>query len=87
MKKSRSRTWSSTLKLRPSAILVLVVTGKGISFTKIQSDSPPRFVITLEELDEGEDIAHCPSCTLKIRVIYEPEVIEKYKDKGESKER
>jgi diphthamide biosynthesis protein 3 len=35
-------------------------------------------VITLEELDEGEDIAHCPSCTLKIRVIFEEEDIQKY---------
>jgi ATP-dependent RNA circularization protein (DNA/RNA ligase family) len=37
-----------------------------------------RFEITLEELEDGEDIANCPSCTLKVRVIYEPEVLEKY---------
>lgn len=30
------------------------------------------FEITLEEMLEGEDIAHCPSCSLKIRVLYEP---------------
>jgi len=29
------------------------------------------FEITLEELEEGEDIAQCPSCSLKIRVLYE----------------
>lgn len=29
------------------------------------------FVITLDELYDGEDIAPCPSCTLRIRVIYE----------------
>eukprot|EP01040_Poterioochromonas_malhamensis_P007907 gene7907-8547_t len=37
-----------------------------------------KFQISLEELDDGEDIAHCPSCTLKIRVVYEPEALEKY---------
>ena len=31
------------------------------------------FRITLEELYDGEDIAKCPSCTLRIRVIYEEE--------------
>jgi diphthamide biosynthesis protein 3 len=30
-----------------------------------------RFRITLEELWDGEDIAKCPSCTLRIMVIYE----------------
>lgn len=30
-----------------------------------------RFSIHLEELWEGEDIANCPSCTLRIRVIFE----------------
>jgi diphthamide biosynthesis protein 3 len=32
-----------------------------------------KFHITLEELHDGEDIAKCPSCTLRIMVIYEPE--------------
>lgn len=31
------------------------------------------FRITLEELYDGEDIAKCPSCTLRIRIIYEEE--------------
>jgi DNA-directed RNA polymerase subunit RPC12/RpoP len=30
-----------------------------------------KFSITLEELYDEEDIATCPSCTLRIRVIYE----------------
>lgn len=30
-----------------------------------------QFRITLEELWDGEDIARCPSCTLRIMVIYE----------------
>ena len=29
------------------------------------------FEITLEELYDGEDIAPCPSCSLKIRVLFE----------------
>ncbi|BHF64252.1 Diphthamide biosynthesis protein 3 [Sparganum proliferum] len=30
-----------------------------------------RFQITKEELENGEDIARCPSCSLMIRVIYD----------------
>ncbi|KAK4523769.1 hypothetical protein GAYE_SCF00G1665 [Galdieria yellowstonensis] len=30
------------------------------------------FQITLEELRMGEEIAHCPSCSLVIRVVYNP---------------
>jgi len=30
-----------------------------------------KFRITLDELWDGEDIAKCPSCTLRIMVIYE----------------
>lgn len=32
-----------------------------------------KFRIPLEELWDGEDIAKCPSCTLRILVIYEEE--------------
>jgi len=31
------------------------------------------FQITKDELFNGEEIAHCPSCTLIIRVIYDVE--------------
>lgn len=31
------------------------------------------FEISLEELHEGEDVALCPSCSLKVRVIFEEE--------------
>ncbi|KAG2441692.1 hypothetical protein HXX76_003308 [Chlamydomonas incerta] len=31
------------------------------------------FQITLEELRAGEEIARCPSCSLYITVIYDPE--------------
>lgn len=30
-----------------------------------------KFSIELEDLYDGEDIALCPSCTLKIRVIFD----------------
>jgi len=32
-----------------------------------------RFQITMDELYDGEEIARCPSCSLIIRVIYDPE--------------
>uniref|UniRef100_A0A0B6Z733 Diphthamide biosynthesis protein 3 n=1 Tax=Arion vulgaris TaxID=1028688 RepID=A0A0B6Z733_9EUPU len=32
-----------------------------------------RFEITREELENGEDSAKCPSCSLIIRVIYDTE--------------
>lgn len=45
-----------------------------------------QFRITLESLWDGEDIAKCPSCTLRIMVIYEesdlPELPEE-DDEGE----
>lgn len=34
------------------------------------------FAITLAELLEGEDIARCPSCSLRIRVVCELETLE-----------
>jgi diphthamide biosynthesis protein 3 len=32
-----------------------------------------RFFITLDDLCSGEDIGECPSCSLRIRIIYDPE--------------
>jgi len=32
-----------------------------------------KFRISLEDLHDGEDIAPCPSCTLRIMIIYEEE--------------
>jgi diphthamide biosynthesis protein 3 len=31
-----------------------------------------QFEITREELESGEDVATCPSCSLIVRVIYDP---------------
>lgn len=30
-----------------------------------------RFQITLEEIEDGEEVGRCPSCTLIIKVIYD----------------
>jgi diphthamide biosynthesis protein 3 len=35
--------------------------------------STPKGTGVQEELADGEEIAHCPSCSLTIRVIYNPE--------------
>ena len=32
-----------------------------------------KFFITVEDLENGEEIGICPGCTLKIKVIYEIE--------------
>ncbi|KAJ9080001.1 Diphthamide biosynthesis protein 3, variant 2 [Entomophthora muscae] len=32
-----------------------------------------RFEISLEEIKDGEDVGRCPSCSLIIRVIYDPD--------------
>ncbi|RKP09287.1 hypothetical protein THASP1DRAFT_14476 [Thamnocephalis sphaerospora] len=32
-----------------------------------------RFEITMDELADNEEIARCPSCSLIIRVIYDPD--------------
>jgi len=34
-----------------------------------------KFTISLEELHDGEDIATCPSCTLRIKVIFDSETL------------
>lgn len=31
------------------------------------------FAISLDDLQSGEEIATCPSCTLVIRVVYDPD--------------
>ena len=37
-----------------------------------------RFLITLDQLKDGEDIAECPSCTLTIKIIFEEEDLEEF---------
>ncbi|RPB19104.1 CSL family zinc finger-containing protein [Terfezia boudieri ATCC MYA-4762] len=32
-----------------------------------------RFEISIYDLEDGEDVAVCPSCSLMIKVIFEPE--------------
>eukprot|EP01033_Poteriospumella_lacustris_P012019 gene12019-8581_t len=45
-----------------------------------------KFSIELEELLDGEDIAHCPSCTLKIRIIYDDDYLAKFEKAKDGKE-
>lgn len=37
-----------------------------------------KFAISADDLLDGEDIAICPSCSLMVRVIYEPEDIPEF---------
>uniref|UniRef100_A0A8V0XF03 Diphthamide biosynthesis protein 3 n=1 Tax=Gallus gallus TaxID=9031 RepID=A0A8V0XF03_CHICK len=37
-----------------------------------------RFLITREDLENGEDVATCPSCSLILRVIYDQRGMEFY---------
>jgi len=39
-----------------------------------------RFEVTKEELIAGEEIATCPSCSLVIKVIYDPEMFKAEED-------
>ena len=32
-----------------------------------------NFIISLEELYDGEDVGLCPSCTLRIKIVFEEE--------------
>lgn len=38
-----------------------------------------RFAITLAQLLQGEDVAECPSCTLRIRVIFQSEDLKAFR--------
>lgn len=37
-----------------------------------------KFAIALDDLNDGEDIAVCPSCSLMVRVIFEAEDLQEY---------
>ena len=45
-----------------------------------------KFRITLEDLWDGEDIAPCPSCTLRIMIIYEEEDLPPLPDSDDESE-
>eukprot|EP00127_Corallochytrium_limacisporum_P004396 Clim_evm4s161 gene=Clim_evmTU4s161 len=45
-----------------------------------------KFQITLEELYDGEDVAHCPSCSLIVRVIFDEEDLPELEDESEGEE-
>ena len=42
-----------------------------------------KFVITLDQIKDGEEIAKCPSCSLTIKVIYDAGSYEEYKKLAE----
>jgi len=48
---------------------------EGTGLYHYQCPCGDKFVISLEELYDGEDIAPCPSCTLKIRVIFDEDCL------------
>lgn len=35
-----------------------------------------RFILSVEELLGGEDVAPCPSCSLRIRIVFDADTIE-----------
>lgn len=39
-----------------------------------------QFQVAFDDLADGENIATCPSCSLMIEVIFEPEDLEQFKD-------
>ncbi|CAN3358893.1 diphthamide biosynthesis protein 3 [Diutina catenulata] len=42
-----------------------------------------RFAVSIDDLEDGEDIAVCPSCSLMVRVIFEPEDLKEYSEQLE----
>ncbi|KAG7193119.1 Diphthamide biosynthesis protein 3 [Scheffersomyces spartinae] len=42
-----------------------------------------KFAIALEDLEDGEDIAVCPSCSLMVRVIFDEDDLEQFKEQLE----
>ncbi|CCH46589.1 Diphthamide biosynthesis protein 3 [Wickerhamomyces ciferrii] len=37
-----------------------------------------KFQVFIDDLQDGEDVAVCPSCSLMIQVIFEPEDLEEF---------
>jgi hypothetical protein len=42
-----------------------------------------KFEISLEELYDGEDIGTCPSCTLRIRIIFDEDTLPELREEEE----
>ncbi|KAH6566083.1 hypothetical protein BASA50_011049 [Batrachochytrium salamandrivorans] len=43
-----------------------------------------RFQITKADLVAGDEVAHCPSCSLIIRIIFDPDDFQDDDDEGET---
>ncbi|XP_034487488.1 DPH3 homolog [Drosophila innubila] len=41
-----------------------------------------RFQVSKEELMEGEEVATCPSCSLIIKIIYDPDMFKAEEDES-----
>lgn len=41
------------------------------------------FAVLIDDLEDGEDIAVCPLCSLMVRVIFEPEDLKEYREQLE----
>lgn len=39
-----------------------------------------KFQIALDDLKDGEEVAVCPSCSLMIKVIFDPEDLEQFEE-------
>ena len=45
-----------------------------------------KFAIGLDELHDGEDVALCPSCTLRILIIYDEDSLPPYEERSDDEE-
>jgi hypothetical protein len=55
--------------------MVFVAGERGGSFT-YPCPCGDRFILSVEELLGGEDVAPCPSCSLRIRIVFDADTIE-----------
>lgn len=45
-----------------------------------------RFIISLQDLLDGEDVAPCPSCTLRIRIVFDEDYLKKMEEACDSED-
>ena len=62
-----------TSPLRPQVEIEDMEWSEELQAFTFQCPCGDLFQITLEELASGEEVARCPSCSLFVRVIYNPE--------------
>ncbi len=53
------------------------------AFARVASQQRKRVLAcSQEDLRDGEDVAGCPSCSLRIRIIFDEEDLDEYGDEG-----